>query len=172
MKHIFILLVLLVTFTGCKKNTPARNVSVMRNKQSLINSWYGKDHFKPGVIGPEEPLNKNTGDPAFESDAGSFNPNPQTTPASSSPSQPANQTPNTQSTSPSAAPSNAVNQTSELNLESIQEDSDQLLQDKELIVTIVELDTDLDQPGMEENFKEEGLHSELAEPLLLSTLDE
>lgn len=83
MKQIICVLLLLFTLSSCKHKKAERNVSIMQNQDSLINAWYGKDHFKPGVVTKDEPLNTNPKQEAVEIDAGKIVINPSTTNVSS-----------------------------------------------------------------------------------------
>lgn len=70
MKQILFILILLITLSSCKHKKEERNVSIMQNQNSLINAWYGKDHFKPGVLNKDDQLNKNPKQESVEIDAG------------------------------------------------------------------------------------------------------
>ncbi len=83
MKQIICVLLLLFILPSCKHKKAERNVSIMQNQDSLINAWYGKDHFKPGVVTKDEPLNTNPKQESVEIDAGQIVINPPATNANS-----------------------------------------------------------------------------------------
>lgn len=85
MKHLLIALVLCLSLTSCHKKKTSRPLNVMENKKSLVNRWYGKDHFdRNPESDKEKSLNKTDTDDSVEIDAGEMTP-PPTQPDSSEP---------------------------------------------------------------------------------------
>lgn len=71
MKQFIVGLILCLTFCSCHKEPKKRPRSVMSSETSLVNQWYGKDHFKPRDSNLEnKSLNELDKDESNEVDAG------------------------------------------------------------------------------------------------------
>ncbi len=70
MKQLFFAFLLILCMTSCKNQQRRKYVSVLENEKSLINKWFGKDHFTENDELDKASLNKNNKQGSFESEAG------------------------------------------------------------------------------------------------------
>lgn len=70
MKQFIFALLLILCMTSCKQQQRRKYVSVLDNEKSLVNKWYGKDHFTENDELDKASLNKNDKQDSFESEAG------------------------------------------------------------------------------------------------------
>ncbi len=100
MKQIVLAFLLILCLASCQQKKRRKYVSVLKSQKSLINQWYGKDHFKENSeLDDDASLNKNDKQDSFESDAGQIMINIPST---------STQTPVTQNSSTQAAPANST----------------------------------------------------------------
>lgn len=146
MKYLLLLLLTLVCLTSCRQKQRRPYTSVLETKKSLVNQWYGPDHFKENdeLGNPDKPLNRNEDQDSFESDAGQIiiNPNPVATDNSTSqtngtPSSASSTTPSTSSQTASPAPSTST-ATSDLGDTKVEELVEEIDQSKQLSAETVE----------------------------------
>lgn len=70
MKYLLFIFLTLICLTSCRQKQRRPYNSVLETNNSLINQWYGKDHFKENYELEDQNLNKNEDQTSFESDAG------------------------------------------------------------------------------------------------------
>ena len=76
MKNLLITFILCLALTSCHKEDKKKHHNVMTNQKSLVNSWYGKEHFEKAPPKQEnESLNKLDNNEAVEVEAGKMTPN-------------------------------------------------------------------------------------------------
>lgn len=80
MKQFLIIVCLMISLCSCRGHKKCKNTSVLEDKKSLINRWYGNGYFdqkEPQEQTPSQSLNKDEGNESYES----TNLNSQGTPA-------------------------------------------------------------------------------------------
>lgn len=71
MKHLLILLCLTVLLSSCRGKDNKKSTSVLEDKKSLVNQWYGPNYFNEKESKkPSESLNESSDANATEIDAG------------------------------------------------------------------------------------------------------
>ncbi len=89
MKKLTLLLILFPLFLGsCGKEKNTNNVSVLENSSSLINQWFGEDHYKEDNIAKKKPCGSDEDSPPLvETPGGLVSSLDEVLPAASSTSQ-------------------------------------------------------------------------------------
>ena len=77
MKKLLLVLLLCFSLASCHKDKgKKRHHSVMTNQKSLVNSWFGKDHFEKSPQKKDESMNKASPNESVEIDAGKMQKKP------------------------------------------------------------------------------------------------
>ncbi|MCH9631794.1 MAG: hypothetical protein S4CHLAM6_01120 [Chlamydiae bacterium] len=155
MKQIIFALLLILCMSSCKQQQRRKYISVLDNEKSLVNQWYGKDHFTENDQLNNASLNKNDKQDSFESEAGQMVINSTSTSSENKVQTSSSTTPSesTSTNSSSSETSSSNNTTSALTTDSVLQSGEEKLESCDKCVEAVSQQDD--ESVFSQNLEEE-----------------